>query len=128
MIHKIETHFYVDGVKKVTTDESATVESGYVLEANVANATTDGLHACAIDVSQMQTAYLWSSRDITIKTNSSGSPAATITLKAGSPLKFKLNGSTANPFGATDVTALYITNASGQAALVKIYVGIDPTV
>lgn len=56
---------------------------------------------------------LWMDRAGTIKTNSSGSPAETITMTAATSKIFRTGNGTSE-FG-TDVTTLYATQSSGSA-------------
>lgn len=70
---------------------------------------TNILEAATIDVSEIQSYFFVADADVTLKTNSSGSPANTITLKAGVPIVFrKSNPGDASLF-TTDVTAFYLT-------------------
>ncbi len=73
----------------------------------------------------MQSLYLYSDVALTIKSNSSASPAATINLPAAEALIWP-NGGAANPFGATDVTALYITGPAGAGTFTMRCL-LDPT-
>lgn len=87
---------------------------------------TDTLVACVLDVSQMKTLFLYSDVAMTIKTNSSGAPAATVTLAAGQAIVWTSTSGLTNPFGSTDVTALYVTNAATGTLTMGVLV--DPTV
>lgn len=87
---------------------------------------TDALMAMTIDVSQMISMYLIASAAMTIETNDGSSPGTTISLAAGVPLVWQKDTYHANPFGSTDVTAFYITNAASSRLQGKIL--IDPTV
>jgi hypothetical protein len=79
------------------------------VDTNLPSASTNVLVAAAWTVANTQALFLVSSADCTIKTNSSGSPADTINLKAGIPLLWRASpGYYANPFG-TNVTAWYVT-------------------
>jgi hypothetical protein len=83
----------------------------------------------ALDVSQVKAIFMACDKQVTLETNSSSAAAATIVLKANSPLIWLASdGYHANPFGATDVTSLYVTNASGAAATLRIRILFDPTV
>jgi hypothetical protein len=65
--------------------------------------------------SQIKSLCLSCTGDCTIKTNSSGSPADTITLVAGVPLFFPTNAA-ATAVGAihsADVTSLYLSSTAG---------------
>jgi len=79
-----------------------------------------------IDVSAVKAFAIFSDVDITLKTNSSGSPANTLALKAGIPYiwttdsydTFKLT---------TDVTSLFFVNAGSVDANIKVTVVADAT-
>ena len=78
---------------------------------------TNVLQAAAWTVANTQAIFLLSSANMTIKTNSSGSPANTINLIAGVPLIWDASaGYYTNPF-TTNVTAFYVTCSS--AALLQ---------
>jgi hypothetical protein len=125
--HKI-TRTFVRGGDTLSKTESIVVDKEINFNTQVANAVTDGLHALAIDVSQMKTAYLYSTKNVTLETNDGTTPGATVSLVAGIPRLWSSTSGETNPFGSTDVTALYITNASGAAADIEVRIGIDPTV
>lgn len=69
----------------------------------------------AFNYADLEMFEIVSDRDITLKTNSSGSPTQTISLVAGVPLVWFTGAPWSNPFTA-NVTAMYLTNASGQQA------------
>lgn len=79
-----------------------------------------------IDVSELEALYVNSTQDLTLKTNSSGSPQETIALKANVPLQWQTGGYFAVPF-AGDVTSFFFTNASGVEATVTIRILQDAT-
>lgn len=126
-VHKV-TRSFARGGDTLSVVQSITVEQEVNLDMQVANAVTDGLHALTLDVSQMKTMYLYSDRAVTLETNDGTTPGATVSLAAGIPRLWSSTSGETNPFGSTDVTALYVTNASGAAANIKIRIGIDPTV
>ncbi|MDZ4250311.1 MAG: hypothetical protein U0990_09510 [Candidatus Nanopelagicales bacterium] len=99
----------------------------------IADAQTDKLVNVAIDVSALQSFYMVSDQAVTIETNDGTTPQETIVLKANEPLSWikgsnQLGGADypAVPFGG-DVTAFFVTNASGSAAQLKIEILQDPT-
>jgi hypothetical protein len=126
-VHKV-TRSWARGGDALSITESIVVEQEVNMDFQVANAVTDGLHALTLDVSQMKTMYLYSDRAVTLQTNDGTTPDATVTLAAGIPNVWSSTSGATNPFGSTDVTELYITNASGAAANIKIRIGVDPTV
>lgn len=69
---------------------------------------------------------LYSTKALTIKTNSSSAPDDTITLAAGVPLIWSTGDRGTNPF--TDpVTKLFLTNAGAAEATVKLRWLLDST-
>ncbi len=69
-----------------------------------------------------------SDQEITVESNDGTTPDDTATVKANAPLIFKRDGSAqTNPFASLDVAKLFLTNASGSTATVKIKVLKDVT-
>lgn len=79
-----------------------------------------------LDVSAVKSFYMVSDKAITIETNSGGVPANTLVLKAGVPYLFNSDSYDTFKF-TTDITALFVTNASGSAAQLEIKAITDPT-
>jgi hypothetical protein len=79
-----------------------------------------------IDVSAVKSIELFCDRDITVKTNSSGSPIDTINLKANVPYIWTTDSYDTLKLTA-DVTKFFLTLASGVAATFKLRVITDPT-
>ncbi len=104
-----------------------TNESEFVLDADVADSVTDGLHAMVLDVTQVKSIIITSDQAVTLEFNNSTTGVPTIVLVANMPYVWTTNSYDSLILG-TDVTALYITNASGATAKVKIRALIDPTV
>jgi hypothetical protein len=91
-----------------------------VPDLTVAAADTDEAVTIGIDVSELQSAYITSDKDVTLKTNSTGSPADTLTIKANKPLVWYKDSGQANPFtSGTDVTSLHFANAGAADAVVN---------
>lgn len=123
--HSIEVIYKASGV--AAPGDTKTYTGG--LEVNISEsitAGTDTLVACVLDVSQMKSLYLYSDVAMTIETNSSSAPAATVTLVAEQAVVWSSTNGQTNPFGSTDVTALYITNGSTGTLTMRALV--DPTV
>lgn len=90
-----------------SSQESGTTQAA--IDTNFSSGSTDVLTPAAWTVANTQALILLSSADMTIKTNSAGSPANTVTLKAGIPLIWRASaGYYANPF-TVNVTAFYVT-------------------
>lgn len=97
------------------------------LDESIPDESTDLAVALALDVSQIKGLYIVSDQDLTLETNSGSAADDTIALVAGVPLVWHPGCYMTNPL-ATDVTALYVTNASGAAARLQAEIIVDPTV
>jgi hypothetical protein len=87
----------------------------------------DVLVALSVDVSQVKGVYILSDQALTLETNSSGSPTNTLTLVANIPYIWYTGKYDTLKF-TSDITALYVTNASASAANLTIEILTDPTV
>lgn len=97
------------------------------VEATVPDATTDQLVAMSLDVSQIKTIYIVSTTALTFETNNAATPADSIALIAGVPYIWSTGGYFTNLI-TTDITAVYLTNASGSAATFNLEAIYDATV
>lgn len=97
------------------------------LDVNVADSETDFEVAFQLDVSQIQAIYIKSDQDLILETNSGGSPVDTLALLAGKPYVWTADDLWVNLL-TTDITALFLTNASGSTARFQLEVVSDPTV
>lgn len=93
-----------------------------------ANATNKQV-TLAIDVSELKGCCIKSDKNVTIKTNSTSDPDATIALIANKGIVWRkgVDPDAANPFGDTDVTTIYITNGNSAVANVGVYAIVDAT-
>jgi hypothetical protein len=116
----------IDGATPITqaTTLTADFRQSYNLTIPIAN---DQLHAMALDVSQVKAIAILSDQDLTLETNSSSAPDNTLSLKANVPYIWYTNKPQALVF-TTDITALYVTNASAAVASLKMEILVDPTV
>ena len=86
---------------------------------SIANGQTAFLINIAIDVSAVKSLIIKSDQDITIKTNSSGSPDDTLTIEANK--EYAWNEDSLDTLLLTvDVTKIYVANASGSTATLTI--------
>lgn len=98
-------------------------------QIDVPDQTTDKQVNIAIDYSKLVNLFLVSDQDVTLETNNPGpepAPDDTISLKANVVLNWNADSYFDCPL-TEDVTAIYITNASGAAAIVKMEVLQDST-
>lgn len=92
----------------------------------IATATTDAQINVAIDVSAVNSFVLVSTQAVTIETNSGSEADNTISLKANVP--YIWNTDSYDSFLLTaDVTALFVTNASGATATLHCHAVMDAT-
>lgn len=92
----------------------------------VATAQTDSLINIAIDVSAVKSFILVSTQAVTIETNSGSAADDTIVLKANKPYIWNTDSYDSFLLG-TDVTAFYVTNASGATATIHCFQVCDAT-
>lgn len=113
------------GDVRITKEFTAAAELARI-EESIADAQTNKIVSWACDVSQVQIIIISSDKALTIKTNNSGAPDDTLELVANVPYVWHVGAYAAFALG-TDVTVLYVTNASGSAATLKIAGLYDPT-
>jgi hypothetical protein len=66
-------------------------------------------------LAKLQDIYILSDQDLTLKTNSTGSPQETLTIKANQPFAWYVGSGIPAPF-AGNVTALYVTTGAIPAS------------
>src|SRR5690349_15652774 len=115
--HKIGVT-YNGGAGQMSSVSRSVSGSGELrVDESIPDASTNLPVAFAVDREAIKALGIYSDKALTLKTNSSGSPTDTIALAAGQLLVW---GSDQNVIGemvfTADVTALYVTNASGSAA------------
>lgn len=95
------------------------------LQESCANSATTEL-VVAIDVSEISAILIHSTQAVTLKTNDSGTPDETVSIVADVPYIWHTDSYFSNVL-ETDITSLFITNASGAAATVTVVVVTDAT-
>lgn len=105
---------------------TATGTSGTTIDVEVPATTTDQLFTIAIDISELESIFLYTDGALTIETNSSSAPDDTFVFAANKPLCWvngmpTIDAASQNPFDA-DVTALYLTNASGSTVTLRGFI------
>ncbi len=126
--HEI-TYTWGNGGAPVTRKVTAEAGQEINIDETITGATSDVEIDLALDVSQMKSLFILADGDLTLETNGTAEPEATIELKAGEPLAWQAGaGYFANPLGDTDVTSLFASNAGESAVRLQMYILIDPTV
>ena len=120
--HKINSSYIDDSGQAIGGQNSytGTVEKGF--DGTLVVGVTNQAVAITWIAANVQSEVFYSSAAATIKTNSSTSPATTLTLAAGQTIVWGHDFLGANPIPA-DVTALYLTNTDAtNSANIKIRV------
>lgn len=104
----------------------ATGSQEQYIEETVANGQTDSAIVFALDVSACKSFFAVSDKAVTLETNSGSAADNTIALAANVPYFWNVNSYDSFLLD-TDVTAIYITNASGATATIKIHALTDAT-
>lgn len=113
--------------ESITKSVTVTADGEHNVDVTVNAATTDKQVDIALDVSEIQSLYISSDKDITIETNAVNAAGGnTLTVGADEPMVWYAGCGLTNPLTA-DVTVMYITNAGASAATVKIRILEDVT-
>ena len=116
----------VSGSLSVSGSKSYSGGGRVTLNSTIADSVTDQQHVVAIDVSQIQSIVIVSTQNITLETNSASVPADTIAIIAEVPYVWNTDQYFVNLL-TTDITAFYLTNASGSTATVQMECVYDDT-
>ena len=112
------------GPSGVVNVEKELTAEGYaeIPSVSIANGQTDKSVIFTVDVSQTVAFEIVSDQDVTVETNSGtpGPTVDTIALKANIPYRWCTNWYTAFKLTQDVVTGLFITNASGSAAILQV--------
>jgi hypothetical protein len=114
------------GGNAVTATKQYTGSAHVGIRETVANGQTDKQINVAIDVSAVKSIIIKSTQDVTLETNSGSAADDTINLLANVPYIWNTDSYDAFLLG-TDVTALFITNASGASADISVDAVLDAT-
>lgn len=124
--HTLTYNWSSDGAPPLTLPQKKTAGQELNVQEAIPNPSTDLLVALAITVAKLEGLVIVADQNLTLEFNNATTPAFTIALLANVPLVWQKDTYHANPLTA-NVTALYVTNASGAAATLKIRALIDPT-
>jgi hypothetical protein len=116
--------------KSGATPVSAEIEKTGGSEANISESIPDSSSDLEVnwtcDYTALELLYITSDQDITIETNDGTYPDDTLTINANQAVSWADGDEFDCPLTA-DVTALFVTNASGLAAQLEIRSLTDPT-
>ena len=124
--HKIDRILTTGGVQASNLTESITAASQTRVLETIATGQTNKLVNYTLVVANCKSFMVVASVAMTFKTNSSSTPLNTLNLLAGVPYYWSINS--LDTFKLTgDVTALYLTNASGTDGTLTLESLFDPT-
>lgn len=118
-----------DSNGNVLIDQQVSLSAGLqlLLDESIANSTTDGQVAFALDFSQAKLLYILADGVCTIETNSGSTPDDTFTMAANEPIVWTNLSQLTNPIGTDITTDIFVTNSSGASVRLRIWCLVDPT-
>lgn len=127
--HTVATNWSGGGISIPRSNQYS--GSGEVnITETVADSITDKEVALVLDVSEIKSIYIVSDQDLTLETNNAGAPVDTIALLAGVPYIWNTDSypsASEPPELNADITALFLTNASGSTATFELRCIVDVT-
>lgn len=116
----------VTGTKTVLTSVDYSGDGALSQNLTIADSVTDQEVAITIDVSQIQSFFMNSTKALTVETNNASTPTDTIVLVADTPYIWR-TGDYHTLLLTADVTKLFLTNASGSTATFTLECVYDST-
>ena len=119
--------FSVNGIQVVSASLSAADNTSHSYVDTIATGTVNQPTRLAFAAEEVQAYILYSDQNVTIDVNSTSAPLPAISLTAKSPLVY-IAGAGMTSLFTTDVTEMFVSNASGQPANVTIEVLVHGSV
>lgn len=120
------TRALVGGISVGGTVQTIPANSQIAFQETIAINQTNHEIDIAVTLANVQAMALEANQDCSVKTNSTGSPQETISLKANTPLIWVLGDLAAAKFFAGDITKFYVTTG-GVATIFKFLAFMDQT-
>jgi hypothetical protein len=127
LTHKVGVVYSSDAGTITNTTDSYSADGEVNYDGTIAPATTNEEIDIAVDVDNIKSMVLYSTTAVTVKTNSTTSPAATVVLAAGKQVVWTTDHLEANPLGTGSITKFYVTNAGGSTSTFKFRALADIT-
>lgn len=115
--------------KKTSASFNVSHDQEINIDVNVNDAVTDLLVELAFTLARLKSIFIKSDKDLTLEFNSTGGSGGIIALKANKPYEWipAADGGYFTNLITANVTALYVTNASGGTARLELSAIVDPT-
>jgi hypothetical protein len=115
--------------KKTSASFAVTHDNEIGIDLNVNDAVVDQLVELVFTIARLKSIFIKSDKDVTLEFNSIAGSGGIIALKANKPYEWiaAAEGGYFTNLITANVTALYISNASGAAARVELSAIVDPT-
>ena len=97
-----------------------------ISQESITTGTTNQQLLVAFPVSGLKSLIIYSTYDVTLKINSSGTPDQTLSIQAGEALIWRTGGYYTCPIDQA-VTTMYVSNSSGSTATLDIEAIYDAT-
>lgn len=104
--------------------EDYTIENELLVSLTVSASSTNEALAIAVPVARIATIFISSTRNLTLKTNSTSAPDDTLAISATRPYVWASGDTSDCPF-TVDITAIYLTNATASSATVTVLIGLS---
>lgn len=116
----------IGGGRAETNSRSVTAAAHTQIDETIAASATDTEVAAEVDVSELKAVFIESDQNVTLETNSAGTPDDTLSLLADRPYIWDENAYNSCLL-TTDITALFFSNAGDADANVTLFFLYDPT-
>jgi hypothetical protein len=123
--HKPGTSYTTDAGTIVSVNQTFTANTEYSYDAALATGTVNLPFLINFAADDLISCIISSDQALTLNVNSTSVPTPAIAVAAGAPIVWNNLSVFTNPFTTSPVTAIYINNASGATANVKLYFLVD---
>ncbi len=123
--HSITRRVVTSG-QSLETTTTLTADGQQSVSVDVLDAETDKLVEFDVLIADLKSIFIRCTQDMTVKTNSAGTPDDTLTLLKGQAYVWHV-GSYFTNLITVDVSKLYVTNASGSDGKLEIEAVYDAT-
>ena len=111
--------------KTATANDPVNTNAGPIVVAN--GASNQAISLAGVDISQLKGVFIASDQDVLVEFNSNAGSGGALNLEANMPYMWQVGDVNALLITA-DITAVYVTNASGADATLYFYFLHDATV